>query len=61
MVVKNKFIFHGTTALIEDYMFYADNEQVIDKWLEDHGCERHGMVIQLVNEKIKMLFILRWR
>ena len=61
MVVKNKFIFYDkTTAIIEDYAFYADNEQAIDKWLEDHNCERQGMVIKFVNEKIKMMFILRW-
>jgi len=55
--MKNKFIFHDLTAIIEDYMSYTTD---IDLWLEDHDCVREGMVIKFCDDKIKMLFMLRW-
>jgi hypothetical protein len=58
--VKSRFIFTDLTALIADYMFYTDNQIEIDQWLEDSDCERTGMVIKFNNEKIKILFMMRW-
>lgn len=60
MVVKNRFIFYDTNALVEDYMFYADHESEIDKWLEDHDCAREGMVIHFFDKEVQILFKLAW-
>lgn len=60
--MKNKFIFYeNTNALIEDYMYYTDHEKEIDEWLENNECVREGMIIHFFDEKIKMLFMLRWQ
>ena len=59
--VKNKFIFYEkNNALITDYMYYTAHEKEIDDWLEQHDCVREGMNIHFFDEKIKMLFVLRW-
>jgi hypothetical protein len=55
-----KFIFHNLSAVIADYKFYSDNEEIIDTWLNDRWCSRTGMVINFWDEKVKVLFILRW-
>jgi hypothetical protein len=58
--MRDKFVFIGLTALIADYQYYADQEQIIDQWLEQQSCERQGMVLKFCNEKTKILFIMRW-
>lgn len=60
MEVKNKFIFYENQALIEDYVYYANNEKEIDDWLDKHDCIREGMNIYFFEERNKMLFILMW-
>ena len=53
-------MFFDNSAIIEDYNYYTDNEQVIDDWLIENDCERTGMVIKFCNEKIKILFIYKY-
>jgi len=60
MDLTSKFIFSDLNAIIGDYKFYADNEEEIDDWLENHYCERTGMVIKFCDEHTRMLFILKW-
>jgi hypothetical protein len=60
MEIKSRFIFTDLTALIADYVFYTNNKTEIDQWLEDRDCERKGMVIKFVDEKTKLLFMMRW-
>jgi len=58
----NRFVFTpmDLTAVIEDYRYYADHEVEIDAWLDEHDCERTGMIITFCDEETKMLFALRW-
>lgn len=58
--MKNRFIFFDTNALIEDYMFYHDNTEEIDQWLNDHHCAREGMVLHFFNIETLILFKLAW-
>jgi hypothetical protein len=58
--MQDKFVFTELTAIIADYKFYADNEQVIDNWLWERSCERQGMVLKFCDEETKMLFMMRW-
>lgn len=58
--MQDKFVFTDLTAIIADYKFYADHEQVIDDWLWERECERQGMVLKFCNEETKILFIMRW-
>ena len=58
--MKNRFIFYDTNALIEDYMFYYDNTDEIDAWLEQHDCAREGMVLHFFNIETLILFKLAW-
>jgi len=61
MDIKSRFIFTtDLTAMIADYMFYTDNADEIDQWLEERDCERTGMVIKFDSEQTKMLFMMRW-
>jgi hypothetical protein len=60
MVMKNRFVFYNLTALIEDYVYYADHDAELDIWLEEHNCDREGMVIRFCDEGTKMMFMLRW-
>jgi hypothetical protein len=61
MDAPDKVMFYNNlSAIITDYKFYADNEEIIDRWLNDHWCSRTGMVINFWDEKTKVLFILRW-
>ncbi len=60
MELKSKFIFSNLTAIISNYMFYADNESEIDDWLEKYNCERTGMVIKFCDENTMMLFMIKW-
>lgn len=57
---KNRFIFYETSALIEDYMFYAVNEAEIDNWLDEHDCTREGMNIHFFEVEAMTLFKLTW-
>jgi hypothetical protein len=59
-MVLNKFVFNNLSAIITDYNFYADNEVIIDNWLNEHWCSRTGMVINFWDEQTKVLFMLRW-
>jgi hypothetical protein len=58
--LTNKFVFYKLSAIIADFKFYADNENAIDSWLNDHWCSRTGMVVEFWDEQTMMLFILRW-
>lgn len=61
MVVKNKLIFfEETKAVILDYMWYTVHEPELDEWLNNHECTREGMIINFFDERIKILFILKW-
>ena len=65
MDIKNKFISIGsissTKLIIEDYMFYNDNEKEIENWLELHDANREGLIIDFPSEQIKTWFLLRWQ
>lgn len=60
MEIKNRFLFSELTAMIADYKFYADNEKEIDNWLWERDSEREGMVIRFCDEKVKMMFMIKW-
>lgn len=60
MEIKNRFLFSELTAMIADYKFYADNEKEIDNWLWERDSEREGMVIRFSDEKVKMMFMIKW-
>jgi hypothetical protein len=60
MEIISKFLFNDLTAIIADYKYYADNESVIDEWLENYNSERTGMVIKFDSEHTKMMFMMRW-
>lgn len=55
-----KFIFNDLTAIIADYKFYSENEQIIDNWLWERDSERTGMVIKFNSEDTKLMFMMRW-
>ena len=51
-------------VLIEDYMWWTDNERAILNWMADNlprGIEhQQGMVLTFDNEQDRMMFLLRW-
>ena len=51
-------------VLIEDYMWWTDNEREILNWMTDNlprGIEhQQGMVITFDSEQDRMMFLLRW-
>ena len=51
-------------VLIEDYMWWTDNERAILNWMADNlprGIEhQQGMVITFDSEQDRMMFLLRW-
>lgn len=58
--MKNRFIFFDDSAIIEDYNYYTDYAEIIDDWLDVHGCKRTGMIIKFCNDEAKTLFALKW-
>lgn len=60
MTTERFILSSNLVAIIADYKFYADHELEIDNWLYEYNCQREGMVIKFCNEKIKMMFIIRW-
>jgi hypothetical protein len=56
------FIHHDCTAIIVDYVFYAENERTIDYWCADilGYNPRVGMVLRFNNSSELELFLLRW-
>ena len=51
-------------VLIEDYMWWTDNERAILNWMADNlprGIEhQQGMVLTFDSEQDRMMFLLRW-
>lgn len=54
----------GPMLLIEDYMWWTDNEREILNWMEDNlpqGIDhQQGMVLTFDTDKQRMIFLLRW-
>jgi hypothetical protein len=50
--------------LIEDYMWWTDNEREILNWMADNlpnGIDhQQGMIITFDNDQDRMMFLLRW-
>ena len=50
--------------MIEDYMWWTDNEREILNWMAEHlpgGIDhQQGMVLTFDSDKQRMMFLLRW-
>jgi hypothetical protein len=55
---------HKCGLMIQDYMWWADNEREILNWMEanlpDGIDHQAGMTITFDNEQDRMMFLLRW-
>lgn len=48
--------------IIEDYVYWVQNQKAIEAWIEDHGTriKQQGMVIHFDNDADRTMFLLRW-
>jgi hypothetical protein len=69
MVMKdNRFVpytlHHKSGLMIQDYMWWHDNEREILNWMAEHlprGIEhQQGMTITFDTDQDRMTFLLRW-
>jgi hypothetical protein len=55
---------HRTGLMIQDYMWWHENEREILNWMAEHlprGIEhQQGMTITFDTDKDRMIFLLRW-
>jgi hypothetical protein len=48
--------------IIEDYVFWVQNQKEIESWIFDHGSgiTQTGMVLSFDNDRDRIMFMLRW-
>lgn len=55
---------YNYSLMIEDYMWWADNEREILNWMAENlprGIEhQQGMILTFDTDKQRMMFLLRW-
>lgn len=65
---ENRFVpynlHHKSGLMIQDYMWWAENEREILNWMEANlpeGIEhQQGMILTFDDDKQRMMFLLRW-
>lgn len=48
------------SVLLADYIYFGGQEQELDKWCQDNGAVRSGMIIDFPSEAVLSLFVMRW-
>ena len=46
--------------LLSDYMYWSDNMLELVEWCHNNNCKLKGMTIEIPNDSLLTMFILRW-
>lgn len=61
---STKFIQHDKTVILVDYVYWADHEEDLEVWLDEHVQDgrriRNGMVLEFNNMEDLLVFTLKW-
>jgi predicted nicotinamide N-methyase len=57
---RNKFIVADDVVILTDIVFWSSNQNLIDKWCDEHDAKRTGMVISFGDPRRLTEFILTW-
>jgi hypothetical protein len=50
----------GSSVIISDWRWWADNERVLNDYCDLHGIAIEGMLLKFPSDKVMTLFMLRW-